>query len=73
MTHLNSELKTKILALYSDGRYTQKELANRFKISDRTIKRWIENKNNNKQLSRKSVNMNHIKLDLYMSNTLLKC
>ena len=45
MTHLNSELKTKILALYSDGRYTQKELANRFKISDRTIKRWIENKN----------------------------
>ena len=53
MTHLEHELKLKILDLYDDGRYTQKELANRFKISDRTIKRWIQNKNNNKNLSRK--------------------
>ena len=53
MTHLDSELKTKILTLYSDGRYTQKELADRFKISYRTIKRWLQNKNNKKHLSRK--------------------
>lgn len=69
MTHLDSELKTKIVDLYSDGRYTPKELANHFKISDRTIKRWIQNK---KHLSRKNVNINRIKLDQYMLNTLLK-
>lgn len=28
MTHLEHELKSKILDLYEDGRYTQKELAN---------------------------------------------
>uniref|UniRef100_A0A6C0JA91 Uncharacterized protein n=1 Tax=viral metagenome TaxID=1070528 RepID=A0A6C0JA91_9ZZZZ len=39
MTHLEHELKLKILDLYDDGIYTQKELANRFKISDRTIKK----------------------------------
>ena len=53
MTHLEHKLKLKILVLYDDGRYTQKELADCFKISDRTIKRWIQNKNNNKNLSRK--------------------
>ena len=53
MTHLEHDLKSKILDLYEDGRYTQKELANRFKISDRTIKRWIQNKKDNKNLSRK--------------------
>lgn len=53
MAHLEHELKLKILDLYEDGRYTQKELANRFKISDRTIKRWVQNKKNNKNLSRK--------------------
>ena len=53
MTHLEHELKSKILDLYEDGRYTQKELANRFKITDRTIKRWIQNKKNNENLSRK--------------------
>ena len=50
---LEHDFKSKILDLYEDGRYTQKELANRFKISDRTIKRWIQNKKNNKNLSRK--------------------
>jgi len=39
MTHLEHGLKLKILDLYDDGRYTQKEIANRFKISDRTIKK----------------------------------
>ena len=53
MNHLEHELKSKILDLYEDGRYTQKELADRFKISDRTIKRWIQNKKNNENLSRK--------------------
>jgi transposase len=39
MTHLEHDLKSKIHDLYEDGGYTQKELAKRFKISDRTIKR----------------------------------
>jgi len=37
MTHLEHDLKSKILDLYEDGRYTQKEIANRFKISDKTM------------------------------------
>jgi hypothetical protein len=53
ITHLEHELKLKILDFYDNGRYTQKELVNCFKILDRTIKRWIQNKNNNKNLSRK--------------------
>ena len=54
MTHSGPALKSKILALYADGRYTQKELANKFEISDRTIKRWIQNKNNKRQMSRRN-------------------
>ena len=61
MTHLEHGLKLKILDLYDDGRYTQKALANRFKITDRTIKRWIQNKKNNEIYQEKSVNMNHIR------------
>ena len=53
MSHLAPELKMKILSIYEDGKYTQKELANHFKISERTLKRWLQNKNNNKPLSRK--------------------
>ena len=53
MSHLAPELKMKILSIYEDGKYTQKELANHFKISERTLKRWLQNKNNNKPFSRK--------------------
>ena len=62
MTHLEPDLKMKILVLYEDGKYSQKELANHFKISERTLKRWLQNKNNNKPLSRKNRNYESYKV-----------
>ena len=54
MTHIELDLKLKIINLYDDGKYTQKELANHFKISERTLKRWLQYKRNNQELSRKN-------------------
>tara|TARA_B100000508_G_C11287890_1_gene193753 strand:+ start:120 stop:272 length:153 start_codon:yes stop_codon:yes gene_type:complete len=50
MSHLDISIKNKIISLYNDGRYTQQELAEHFEVSVRSIKRWIKNKKEQKEL-----------------------
>lgn len=57
MSHLDISIKNKIISLYNDGRYTQQELAEHFEVSVRSIKRWIKNKKEQKELSRKKTEL----------------